>query len=282
MRFVLAALLWLLTTVAALLALPAMWLQHNVVDVGGYGALSQRAAADPALQAAVASELTAQIGQLATTSVPPAVVGAVASGYTAGSSFPGQFALANRFAHRWLFTDSVQSDVDERGRWVIDLAPMLADSSFRETLTQYGVEVPSTLPVPLTDRAPAVLQPGRLQQVAAWGPAVSLGLVALTGVGALLTVVAARRRGKAIAALGVSALLVGAAGWIGIEVGRRYLDRELSGVTGNVHQIAESMIGQAVSSLHSWLNLSLAAGAGLVVLGVVMATLGELRDKERV
>ncbi|MCV7082682.1 hypothetical protein H7H37_17220, partial [Mycolicibacterium insubricum] len=42
------------------------------------------------------------------------------------AAFPAQFAQANRYAHRWLFTNTICSDVDERGRWVIDLAPMLA------------------------------------------------------------------------------------------------------------------------------------------------------------
>ena len=49
-----------------------------------------------------------------------------------------------------------------------------------------------------------------------------------TGVFALLTLATARSRGKALAALGVSALLVGAAGWAGFEVGRRYIDDALN------------------------------------------------------
>ena len=30
--------------------------------------------------------------------------------YTASPVFPGQFAQANRIAHRWMFTDSVQPE----------------------------------------------------------------------------------------------------------------------------------------------------------------------------
>ena len=123
-----------LTTAALALALPVMWLQHNIVDADGYAALAQRAASDPALQQAVAGELTSQIGNLASADVSTAVVGALASSYTGGSSFPGQFAQANRLAHRWMFTNSVQSQLDSQGRWVVDLAPMLADSSPGKTV----------------------------------------------------------------------------------------------------------------------------------------------------
>ncbi len=274
MRFVLAALMWLLTTAALALALPVMWLQHNIVDADGYAALAQRAASDPALQQAVAGELTSQIGNLASADVSTAVVGALASSYTGGSSFPGQFAQANRLAHRWMFTNSVQSQLDSQGRWVVDLAPMLADSSFQQTLNSYRIQVPQTLPVPLTENVPAAVRPGQLQRVATWGPWVSAGLAGLAGLGALLTVAAARKRGKAIAALGVSLLLVGAVGWVGLEIGSSYLDGALGSVSGNPRQIAESMVQQSISSMHQWLNLGLAGGGALVVLGVVVALLG--------
>lgn len=279
MRFVLAALMWLLTTVAVAVALPVLWLQHNVVDADGYAALAQRAAADPALQQAVAGELTSQISNLASTDVPTAVVGALASSYTGGSAFPGQFAQANRLAHRWMFTSTVQSQLDSQGRWVVDLAPLLADSSFQQTLSSYRIEVPESLPVPLTENVPAAVRPGQLQLVATWGPWVSVGLAGLAGLCALLTIAAARRRGKAIAALGVSLLLVGAAGWVGLEIGRGQLNGLLTSVSGHPRQIAESLLEQAISSMHQWLDLALAAGGGLVVLGVIFAMLGGLRSK---
>lgn len=276
MRFLLTALLWLLTTAALAVALPAVWAQHNLVDADGYAAFAQRAAADPALQEAVAAELTTQLGDLSSSIASPAVVSMVASHYTASSAFPGQFAEANRLAHRWLFTNTVRSDVDPQGRWVIDLTPMLSDSAFQETLSQYGIRLPDTLPVPLTQNAAEGLRPGQLQRAATWGPWASVGAAVLTGVLALLTLLAAPRRGKALAALGVSALLVGAAGWAGVEVARRYVDNALGDTTGDIRSIANAMVGQAISSMHQWLNMSLAVGGGLVVLGVILSLLGGL------
>jgi hypothetical protein len=104
----------------------------------------------------------------------------------------------------------------------------------------------------------------------------SLGAAALCGVGALLTVAAARRRGKALSSLGVSALLVGAGGWAGIEVAGRYVNDALNRSTGNVRQVAEVMIAHAEAGLHQWLNATLLAGTAVVALGVFVALLGGL------
>lgn len=169
MRFVATLLMWVVTTALLAVALPTAWAQLHLVDNDGYAALAQRAAADPALQSAMAAELTTQISTLSST-VDPLVVSKIARGYVAGSAFPDQFAQANRFAHNWLFTDSIRSSVDPQGRWVIDFAPMLADSSFQQTLSSYHVSVPSTMPIPLSDKAPASLRPGVLKPIASWGP----------------------------------------------------------------------------------------------------------------
>ena len=211
--------------------------------------------------------------------VSPDLLSGAAAVYTRSSAFPGQFAQANRIVHRWMFTDAVQQS-DESGRWEIDLSPMLADSSFQDTLRDFGIQAPSTLVVPLTENVSDSLRPGQLRQLTRWGPWASVGAMVLTGVLALLVLAAARSRGKALASLGVSALLVGAAGWAGIEVGRRYLDAALDQITGEVRGVADAMVGHAIGSLHQWLNLTLAAGGVLVVFGVIVAMLGGLRRRD--
>jgi hypothetical protein len=281
-RFVAAFLMWVLTTAALAVAVPAAWAQHNVVDEGGYAALATSAAKDSALQSAMAAELTAQLVTLAGNSgydVRPDLLSGAATAYTRSAAFPGQFAQANRIVHRWMFTDAVQQS-DESGRWEIDLSPMLADSSFQNTLRDFGIRAPSTLVVPLTENVSDSLRPGQLRQLARWGPWVSVGAMVLTGVLALFTLAVARSRGKALAALGVSALIVGAAGWAGIEVAQRYLGRALDQTTGDVRDIAQAMVDHAEGSLHQWLNLTLAAGGVLVVFGVVVSMLGGLRKRD--
>ncbi|MGB9305086.1 MAG: hypothetical protein WCB92_15805, partial [Mycobacterium sp.] len=76
--------------------------------------------------------------------------------------------------------------------------------------------------------------------------------------------------------LGVSALLVGGAGWAAIEAGGRYINDALNRTAGDIRRIADVLVGQAEGGLHLWLNLTLIAGIALVVLGVLVAVLGGL------
>ena len=246
---------------------------------GGYAALARKAADDPALQSAAAGELTTRAMALIAAHsgshhpVDSSQVHDAASAFTAGPSFPPLFAEANRAAHQWFFNGAGSGDP-----WVVDLAPMLNDSSIRQILSSHNVKVPATLTVPLTVSTPSVsLRQGQLNRLARWGPWASIGAGALSAVCALLTLAAARSRGKALTSIGVSALLVGAAGWAGIELGGRYVDTALNGTTGDIRQVAESMVGRAEASLHQWLNVTLIAGGALVVFGVLVAIAGSVR-----
>jgi hypothetical protein len=287
-RFALTLVFWLATTVALAVAVPAAWAQCNVINADGYAAIAQQAASDPDLQSAMAGELTTRAMALIAAHgggrhpVDGSQVHDAATAFTAGPSFPPLFAQANKAAHGWLFTDPRSG---QNGDWVIDLAPMLNDSSLQQILSSHNVKVPANLTVPVADGAisgaPQSLHQGQLSRLAAWCPWVSIGAAAAAGFCALLTLAMARRRGKALTSLGVSALLVGAAGWAAIEVGGRYVDDALNQTTGDIHQIAEVMVGHAEASMHQWLNLTLVAGVLLVGLGVIVAIVGSVLAAKR-
>lgn len=280
MRLVATVLLWLVTTGLLAVAVPTMWAERNVVDANGYSSFAASAAEDPALQQATASLLTTEAMRILSgyrQISDTGLISGVASAYTTTRSFPGQFALANAVAHSWVFTDSAKR-VEGSDEWVVDLRPMLVDESFRTTLATFGVEIPDTVPVPLG--VSENVRPGQLKPVATWGPWVSIGSTLMTGVFALLTLVVSRSRGTALAALGVSALIVGAAGWAGVEVARRYVNDALNRMTGDIGQVAGVMVDHAEDSLHHWLNLTLAAGGVLVLFGVLVSMLGGLRRRD--
>ena len=286
MRFAGTVVSWLVTTVALAVAIPAVWLQLNIVNEGGYAALAQNAAGDPALQSAMTAELTTRaIALIAARGwgrypVDSSQVHDVASAFTAGREFPPLFAQANRAAHAWLFTEPRPGQNDNQ--WVLDVAPMLRDASFQQVLSSHDVTVPADLTVPVTVSLPSTfrsLRQGELSRLAKWGPWVTIGATALSGLFALLTLAAARRRGKALTGLGVSALLVGAAGWAGVEIGGRYINDALNRTTGDIRRIAEVMVAHAEAGLRHWLDLTLVAGAVLVGLGVLAAVAGGLRKK---
>ncbi|MBV8860418.1 MAG: hypothetical protein JO259_00955 [Mycobacterium sp.] len=280
MRFAATVMLWLFTTAALAVAVPMAWAQTHVIDVDGYAAMAHKAAGKPALQAAVAAELTTRAMVLLNEHgyhLDSSLVHEVAVGYTAGPDFPPQFADANRLAHSWIFTGvDTQS---EGNQWVIDLAAMLKDSAFAPILAEYNVRVPETVRVPVTVSTPKILQPGILRPLGTWGPWVSVAAAMLTTIGALLTLAAARSRGRALAGLGVAALLAGADGWAAIEIVRRRINDALNDTAGNIRRIADVMVGEAKSSLHQWLDVTLAVGGALVVLGILVAVLVSLRPK---
>jgi len=273
--------LWLATTVALAVAIPAGWTQLHVVDADGYAAMAREAAFDPALQSAMAAELTTRAMALIAAHgggrqpVGGAKVHEAAAAFTAGPEFPPLFAQANRAAHGWLFTD--ERSGQNAGQWVVDVAPMLNDGSLRQVLTSYHVPIPASLTVPITVSVPQPLRQGQLHPLARWGPWVTVGAIALSGVCAALTLFAARRRGKALTSLGVSALLVGGGGWAAIEIGDGYLNHALNRTTGDIRRIAEVMVDHAEASLHQWLNSTLLAGIVVVGFGVIVAIVGGLR-----
>lgn len=276
MRAFLAVVMGLCASVLLALCLPVAWAQTHLVDRGGYEGLAQRAAADPDLQAATARELAGQVERLGN-GVDPDAVTRIAAFYTASSTFPGQFARANGFAHGWLFTDTFASRVDRQGRWVIDVAPMLADPAFSQTLRDYNLTLPSSLPVPLTDNAPTALRPGAWKSFARWGPWVEATLAGLTTTAVLLTLVVAKRRGHALAALGLAAMVVAASGWAAIELAQPRLRHALDDTSGNTRGIAAPMLKTAEDSMHHWLNVTLIIGGSLVVAGVLASLVGGMR-----
>ena len=279
MRALGAALAWLLTTILLTVGIPAIWAAQHLVDRGGYAALSRTAAASPELQAAAAQELTAQARRLGYTA-DPVVVAGVAAAYTGSPSFPAQFAAANALAHRWLFDGAPEPS----GGPAIDFAPLLSDPAFAQTLRDMGagdVVLPATLPVPVSDTAPSLLRPEALRQVAVWSPGVSVALVALTAASALLTLFLIPNRGKAVAVLGVSALLAGAVGWVSAAWVEARTADALSGASADMRRIVEVMVTTATDSAHRWLIVTVIVGAGLVAVGVVVSLLAGLASAGR-
>lgn len=276
MRFVATVLLWLITTAALTVAIPVAWAQHAVVSRSGYTALAARAATQPALRGAVAGELATQLNAMATKAGYGSsinVLAGAADSYTDSAAFPGQFGTVNGYAHDWLFTDTA-ARTDSSGHWVVDLSPMLQDASLKATLAGFGVKPPEKLQVPVTDTAG--LRPGQFRVASTWGPWAAAGACAVAGLLALLTLLAARSRGKILAALGISLLLIGAAGWAGIEIGRPYLNTALNRTSGNMRQIADVMSDYGIADMHHWLNITLAAGVALVVIGAMSTLIANL------
>ena len=163
--------LWLATTVALAVAVPAAWAQRNLVDENGYAVLAQKAAGDPALQSAMAGELTTRAMALIAEHgggrypVDSSQVRDAAAAFTAGPSFPPLFAAANRAAHRWLFADAtVRRLLGGRPR------PDAQRQCVSTDPERYNVKVPADADRPADGVGPPhSLRQGELSRVATWG-----------------------------------------------------------------------------------------------------------------
>ena len=63
-----------------------------------------------------------------------------APAYTASPAFPGQFG-AGQPDRAPLDVHRLRCAAGRVGRWEVDLSPMLADSSFQQTLQDFGIQV---------------------------------------------------------------------------------------------------------------------------------------------
>lgn len=275
MRFLFAVLLWLLSTAALAITVTAAWAQVKVVDENGYVALVAPAADDPNVQRAIADELTTQIVSIAKQQgrrVTESSVADIVGPYTSGPQFRTDFESVNRTAHQWLFTNSGSAQRDSQGRWQLELAPMI------KNIVPQGISIkaPDSVKVSLSDESFRGLTPGRLTPVSRFGAIAVWVAAGVTFILVGLTQLAVRNRSKGVAALGVSALIVGAAGWAGLEIGRARLDKPLGRLTTNVHQVADGLLNAAVGSAHTWLSLTMVAGGALILVGVAAAALGVL------
>lgn len=278
MRSLTTLLAWLITTVMLAVAVPATWMQHNLVEDDGFAALSQRAAQNPVLQTAVAGELASQAVWLIRErgfNVDYPRVRDIATAYTASPAFPPRFARVMAGVHRNMFAENGSDE------WDIDLAAMLDDREFRPTMTDYDVQEPSALTAPVVVSAPEALRSGQLRLLADWSRRVGLGAGALAGLGALLTLAVARRRGLALAGLGVSGLLAAGIGGVGAAVVHRQLTAVLGASLNNteatIRKIADVMVATGVNDLQHWLSLTAVAGAAVTVSGLAVMLLGRRR-----
>jgi len=261
----LAFLTGVVAVVAFAVAMPAAWVATHVADEDGYVALSRGVLDDEdtrtAVVEAVVSELDGQTRErLVQLGIPRSLIDqtlAEVAGFV-GQGLASQpvvdaWGEAQRQAHRQMFTEGGES------AFVVELAP-LVDA----VATQAGLdlEVPASLPVvsdtPEAQRAIAAVE-------ASPGLMVGAGLVAV--VAAVGAVALSRRRGAALAWLGVGGLVV--TGLLYLAGGVASAPDPSAG-TGAGERVALVLVDVARASFDDQL-LRAAIGAGvLLVVGVLV------------
>lgn len=268
----------LIGLVLAAAAVPAMWVDRNIVQEDGFVAFTAPLGKDPVFQQRLAA---AAVGSLGAERIPAALSGLVtpilesaARSLTSMPGYPDAWTETLRKSHRLNFADPKTLPAGAQGvsSVTLDLAPLVA-------LVTKQVAEATTLPLQAPDQLLITIgQPEHrqiLDRVSAFAPmgyALAIGaLIAFA-----LAFVAARRRGTVVAGIGLGTLVL-AGGWkLAADAVGGTVTRTSSG--NEVAEIFKSeFVAAASSSFGQWIMVAAVAGGVLLVVGLVLRAAGGRR-----
>lgn len=269
MRTFLSAVAALAAVVLCLVAVPALWLNHHVVQEEGFIALAAPLGEDSQFRQSLADAAAETVLQEAdflpglSQFVHPLVTGAAQS-LTEDPQYPEAWTESLRRSHQLTFREAAETQEHGSGALQLDIAPLVSvvASNATETL---GAEVPQPDQV-LIDVGTARAQ----QNIELTVRYAELGVIfALAGGAALvLSLLAARRRSTTVALIGAGVLLAAVAWKFGADFAARQL---IAGAEGSpvASLFAGSFVEAAQESFVIWVIAGAGAGAVLVLVGVI-------------
>jgi hypothetical protein len=261
----------LLAIVLAAVAVPAIWLDRNIVQEQGFVELASPLGRNSEFQQGLA---TAAVGTIDTSAVPgfladlvrPALEDAAAS-MTGLPGYPAAWEETLRRSHRLSFT-APQAEAGEAApaasSLTLDVAP----------LVRLGAEeISRTTRLPLDPPDQTLIDVGQPEQkewterLAAYAPAGYL-LAGGAAVALLLAVVAARRRWTVLVGAGLGALVLAAVWTVCSQLGSAAV---LAADTGNevANMFRDGFVAAAAADFQGWTLASAITGGVLVLVGVV-------------
>jgi hypothetical protein len=274
MRTVLSALSVLLAVVLAAVAVPALWLDRNVVDESGFVHLLEPMGNDKDIQSTLVSNLDAAV--LSSAGIPEALkpiaqqaVDAVAKGLVSDPGFPQAWSDTLRATHQVNFS----ADRASANAFELELRP-LADLLARKLGASLNANIAS--PPSLTVQVGTAQQRSWLtnaQDLARLGLPLAFGALLALVLGLLF----ARRRGVALAWAGLGLLVVAA-----LFQGADGLIPAAGSAQGNAGSMSSTFGARAAelaaANFESWIVALAVCGAVLLVVGAV---LGAVRRRRR-
>lgn len=265
MRTFLAALAGLVSVVFCFAAVPALWLEHHVVQEEGFIGLTaplgeddqfKQSLAETAAEVVIAdADFPVGLAQL----VRPIVEGA-ASSLTDDPRYLQAWTETLRGSHQLTFDKVASTQAD--GALLLDIAPLVSILTSNAS-DLVGAEIPMPERVPVSIGASSQQQNVDLV-VRYAGLGAPFAFVAAAAF--VLSLLAARRRSTTVALIGVG-LLVAAAGWkLGADL---VAQRLVAGAEGSPlgALFARYFIDAAQTSFLTWIIAGAGAGAVLVMVG---------------
>lgn len=269
-RTFVSALATVLAVLLAAVAVPAIWLDRNVVQEDGFVALAAPLGTNSDFQQNLAA---AAVGTIDTSAVPgflsdlvQPVLEDVAASLTGLPEYPQAWEESLRKSHRLSFAESgtEAGGAGSTSSLTLDVAPLVALGA-REISRATGL--------PLDPPGETLINVGQpehkewTERLRTYAPAGYL-LAAGSAIALLLALVAARRRWAVLTGAGVGALLL-AALW---ALGSQSASAAVSATdTGNevANMFRNEFVAASAADFQAWILASAGIGAVLLVLGIV-------------
>ena len=270
MRTFVSAVAVILGLLLSAVALPAIWMDRNVVQEEGFVALSAPLGRDADFQQRLAAAAVATID---TSSVPDALAGVVkpvveaaARSLTGLPGYQAAWEETLRKSHRLSFAApaSRPSGADSASPLTLDVAPLVALAAG---------ELSHTTGLPLEAPDQTLISFGQpdqrqwIERVTAYAP-LGYSLASGAGIAFALALVSARRRWTVLFSAGVGALLLAAMWTFGTQLVR---DVVLGISSGNevADMFKDQFVAAGSGSFQSWASGAAVAGGVLLVGGLV-------------
>lgn len=271
MRTFVSAIAVVLGVLLSALAVPAIWLDRNVVQEDGFVALAGPLGKDAEFQQRLA---TAAVGTIDTGTIPDALAGlvrpvleAAAGSLTALPGYPAAWEETLRKSHRLSFAApaAAPAEPDTPSSLTLDLAPLVALAT---------EELARTTGLPLTAPEQTLINVGEPEQrqlverVSAYAP-LGYSLAIGAGIAFALALVSARRRWSVLFAVGLAALALAGLWAAGSQFAR---DAAVGTASGNglADMFKNAFVAAASSSFQSWVGGAAITGGVLVAAALVI------------
>lgn len=273
MRTFVSAIAVMIGILLAAVAVPAMWVDQNVVQEDGFVRLASPLGQDPEFQRRLASAAVASFnpaGQtpdfMANGMVP--VLEAAAGSLTGLPGYPAAWEETLRKSHRLSFAEpgSLPPEASDSTSLTLDVAPLLG------LLTQ---RVSEATGVPLTPPGETLISIGQsghrelTANLTAYAP-MGYALAAGSGLAFVLALVVARRRWLIFLVAGVGGLFLAALWKLGSDLASGAASAMPSGnAVAEVFQ--RELVKASAASFGQWINASFWTAGFLLLAGIVLA-----------
>lgn len=279
MRTFVSAAAVLIGLLLAAVAVPAVWVDRNIVREDGFVALAAPLGQDPVFQRRLAAAAVGSLGvedriPAALAQLAQPILDNAAQSLTGLPGYPDAWAETLRRSHRLTFADpsTLPAEADGATALTLDVAPLVG---------LVAKEVAAATRLPLTAPEQVLIHLGQssqrqaVERVAAYAP-MGYAVAAGAGIAFLLALVAARRRWSVLVGTGAGALVLAGAWKLASDAGAGALAGTSSG-----NEMADIFIRDFAStstgSFGQWILAVAVAGGVLLVLGLLLRVVGGRR-----